>query len=336
MKKYETRRSAREERLKRREAKLASAMESCEEKLTYLTIEHQGLLRKNNEEIASDRSPPTTSKEAAEDLHNKSSLSPQTSASHGLDKGTERRAASKSLHEKHAALAFQAQEGGWTESNDGVHGFRPIVRVNSRLFISKPKVDQGGPQHTEAEECPHPISTAAQTPSIDIWTHGIQESLVDDTIPVAEGPEHSDFSLLQQETHDALKEINQNIAANQRVQTQSSPHRSPRCESNLTPSVWEPPDQKPALSSAVRRMHSRRLTLASPRPSLLNFASNPVNPEISHTRPDTSHSWAASPSSMLLTETRTSTMSSNGGRLPADRAEAARKRLEARKRGKRS
>ncbi|KAK0512746.1 hypothetical protein JMJ35_004763 [Cladonia borealis] len=56
---YETRRQAREERLKRSEAKHRAAREECEERLAQLTAEHQELLRMTNRRPIAHETPRT-------------------------------------------------------------------------------------------------------------------------------------------------------------------------------------------------------------------------------------------------------------------------------------
>lgn len=336
MKSYEARRMAREERIKRREAKLISAKESCEEELANVTFEYKKLLRTHKEGKAPGCSSQGTSTEKAEDLNDNGRMSSLNLACCELRIGTERRTASTSLQERQAPLAFPDKECCWNEISDGT-GSGDTARPDRRLaHISKPNVDQAGFRHTGAEDCPGPISPAADAPSVNNWAHGIQESLVNDTVSVAETPKDSGFSLLRQETHEALKQIDQNTVLKQPEQNKSSPHPNLQFDSDLIPTLSQEPFRKPVLSSAVRRMHSRRLTIASPRPSLLSFTSSPRKPEQHDARPDNSNLWAVKPSRNVSADTRTSTMDSKGGRLPAYRAEAARKRLEARKEEKRS
>ena len=176
------------------------------------------------------------------------------------------------------------------------------------------------------KQSPRATLAKVQESSIDLWKHGIQENLVDATLPIPEIPEDSGFSLLQRGTHDALQELDQNTIQDHQSPSQCSPTTNALPEINTAQRLPEPPSHEPALSSAVRRMQSRRSTIASPRPTLLGFAPSPMNPDIREGVLDFSNGWNERPS----------TMGSKVGRLPPDRVEAARKRLEARKGGKRS
>lgn len=333
MRSYETRRLAREEKLKKREARLVSVKESCERKVSNLATEHNKLLRMVSEGRKSNISPHTIESNDAKDPNITSGrISMQTSASHDFDEVRED--VSRSQVERAAALAFRAEESSATGPRGmtgGLSNGRGSERRPSHLH--KSDVDQAGPQPTTAED---DSGGLLQITNIDIWTHEISDNLVDDTTSSVEIPKTSGFSMLRQETYDALAEIDQNSVPDRQIQSQRSTHEKSRSDPNLASSVRDTSPQRAAPSSAVRRMHSRRLAIASPRPSLLNFTATSVGPGSSHMQANTGHKLAVRPSRNLSAATRTSTMTSKGGRLPADRAEAARKRLEARKGEKRS
>ena len=332
MRSYETRRLAREEKTKKREARLISVKESCERKLSNLAVEHNELLRLVNVDHKSNLTPRMMNLNNAKESKINGRESMHTSASHTFDEVRGEEDVSKSLVERTTALAFRTKEGGVTGQSDMTGKLRDGRESDRRPSrISKP--DQAGSQAATAEDYSGGSPRTTQTTNIDIWTHESPDSLVDDTTFAVETPKTSGFSMLRQETYDALAEIDQNSVPDRQIQSQRSTHGKPQYNPNLASSVREPSPQRAALCSAVRRMHSRRLTIASPRPSLLNFTATSVRPNLSYTQADTSHKMAVRPSRILSAETRTSAMTSKGGRLPPDRAEAARKRLEARKGG---
>ena len=337
MKSYETRRLAREERSKKREARLISIKESCESKLSSLAVEHNKLLRIVSEGQKSNLSPYTVNVNDEKKPNVSGRISMQTSASQHFDEVRHREDVPKSLMAKSAALAFRVEESGVAGPPGMTDGLRDGSRLNRRPSRTvEPDTDRAGPQTTTTEDYSGGLPRAARTMNIDIWTHELPDTLVDDTACSVETPKTSGFSMLRQETYDALAEIGQNSVPDRQIHSQHPTYEKSRCNPSLALSVRETSPQRAAVCSAVRRMHSRRLAIASPRPSLLNFTATSLGPDPSHTQANTSHNLGVRPSGVLSAETRTSTMTSRSGRLPVDRAEAARKRLEARKGEKRS
>ena len=319
MNNYETRRLAREEKMKKREARLISAKESCERKLSNLVVEHNELLRIVSEGQKSNLSPHAIYVNDAKKPLVNGRLSLQTSASHDFDEVKDKEDVSRSLVEESAALALCTEASG----------------VGMKALLRDGRESGRRPSATIAEDYSDGLPRAAQTMNIDIWTHERPGTLVADTISSVETPKTSGFSMLRQGTYDALAEIDRNVVSDQPIQSYRPTQEKARPDPNLASSGREPSPQRAEFCSAVRRMHSRRHAIASPRPSLLNIAATSLGPDSSHTQADTSHKLAARLSRVLLADTRTSTMTSKGSRLPADRAEAARKRLEARKGEKR-
>lgn len=339
MKNYETRRLGKEEKLKKRETRLKMTKESCEAKLANLNVMHQNLLRTHGEGKCIPRS--------NDALELTSTVASAISRVQGM-RNSKRNAATLDLGDSHsmastaesirknsAPLASLGETSNGDEKSSEMHSTASTGRPRSPPFRdSKTKPDCGTLQSL------HTSIPIIEDSGVGIEAHGNQESLVNNTLFVTESPQDSGFCLLQRETHDALQEIDQNAVPSRLCPKPDTPKLVLRRELEPAPNVPEPPDHKPRrtveLSSAVRRMRSRRSTIASPRPSLLSFAPSPLMPTEQRRESKPSNIWDEKPCRVLTMDTRTSTMSSRGGRLPPDRAEAARKRLAAKKGEKRS
>ena len=339
MKNYETRRLGKEERLKKREAKLKMTKESCEAKLADLYVEHQNLLRSHGEGKCIPR--------FNDGLELTSTVTSAISTVQGT-RNSKRNAVTSALGDSHsmastlegirknpAPQASLGEPSNGDEKSSEMHSTASTGRPRSPLFREgKTNTDCGTLQS------PHTSSPFIEDSGVGIETHGNHESLVNNTLFLTESPEDSGFCLLQRETHDALQEIDQNAVPSRLCSKPDTPKLDLRRGLEPAPNVPEPSDHKPRrtadLSSAARRMRSRHSTIASPRPSLLSFAASPLMPTEQRRESNPSNIWDEKPCRVLTMDTRTSTMSSRGGRLPPDRAEAARKRLEAKKGEKRS
>jgi len=324
---YEQRRLAREERLARKQAKLLAAKEASEAKLEELRVDHQQLRRKHqtsaNERMQDQRSPIWR----AESLQEEDELPMVAQAQHVAPRNSsvipDQQGLPASLGERHAALA-----PGRRLNQPRERAKSPIGRPRSSL------VRNGWPpsekKHLDDEKTREPranVALTSQDSSLNIWTYNASGDLLDDTLPSAGTPKDSDFSLLRRSTHAALQEISQNNISEQKSNDQL-PAAQVGAASKVTGPA--PTTHKLALSSAVRRMHSRRSMIASPRPSFLSMAPSAQKPDTQRARPDSSHISLDGKSTLLSTGTRTSSMGSRRA-LPPDRAEAAKKRLEAKR-----
>ena len=339
MKKYETRRLGKEEKLRKREAKLKMTKESCEAKLANLKIEHRNLLRTHGEGKCIPRS--------NDALERKSTVVSAISRVQGmrnsipnaptLDLGDSHSMASttESIRKIPAPLASLGKTSNGDEKSSEMHNTASTGRPRSPPFHdSKTQPDCGSLQSL------HTSIPIVDDLGMGVEAHGNQESLANNTLFVPESLQDSGFCLLQRETHDALQEIDQNALPSRLCPKPDNPKLDLQRELEPVPNVPKPPDHKSwqtlELCSAVRQSRSRRSTNASSRPSLLSFAPNPLMLTEPRRESEPSDIWDEKPRGVLTMDTRTWTMSSRGGRLPPDRAEAARKRLEAKKGEKRS
>lgn len=338
MKNYDTRRLVKEERLKKREAKLKLAKQNCEAELANFNIKHQNLLRTHGEgkcvQISNDESEMTSTITSAISKVRGMKNSPRKSATLELGSRHSLASTSESTRKAQAALASLRATSNGDEKSSEMRSTANHGRSRSPIFRdSRTKLDCG------TSQIPRPIISIIEDPSVDIEAHGSQESLVNNTLHITESPTDSGFSLLQRKTQDALQEIEQNALLGQLCPKPESPKSDFGRTLDPAPNPPIQLDHKPGrtveLSSAVCRMRSRRSMIASPRPSLLSFAPNLMSIE-QRRESKASNIWDEKPCEVLSMGTKTSTRSSRGGRLPPDRAEAARRRLEARKGEKRS
>ena len=332
MQNYEQRRVAREERLARKQAKLFAAKEESEAKFEQLRLEHQQLRRMQHdgvdERVQDERSSVRRSEGFQEENRKPTAIQGEQDVPRNTEIAPSEGPPIKSLEERHAALAPRQRPDLHQERPDSIS-----QKLGSPL--AQKKSPTRDPEHLDNKKAREPKGTAGRTSQesgIDIWTYDTQAELVDDTLPSAETPKDSDFSLLRRSTHAALQEISQNSIFEQQLNDQLP---SQYFETTIESSAPAPPPHKSAPSSAVRRMHCRRSSIASPRPSFLSIASSAQKPETQRLRPDSSNIWADRRSAIVSTSTRTSTMGSRKA-LPPDRAEAAKKRLEAKKGGQKT
>ena len=325
MKSYETRRLAREERIKMRENKLIVEKESCEAKLADLAIAHEKLKRRYSEGrhvSSSDPSPTlqTTAVTATSKAHCKNALSAATSIELANKSGGRR--SSQNAHERgtmSACLGIGKGEIGthWKSSNPL---FQDSTSNSAPTLLSR---------HT-TEESPRPNIPGAGKSSIGTGTRGIKGSLKGDNLAVAGIFTDSGFSSFRREAQDVLQEIDQNAVLNPTVSGQGFSRL------DGTRDVTGPPNRKSTFKSASCRIASRRSSIVSRRPSMLSFTPKPTELYAQGGGPDSSSVLGEKPPRILSGHDWTSTMGSRTGHLPLDRVKAARKRLDARKAEKRS
>ena len=317
MQSYEQRRHAREERLARKQGNLLTAKEKIEAKFEQLKIEHEQLQRihqrsvdEGGQKAALDsKSLPEECRMSAATRVRRSMLGDAINLPSLVDP-------MKSLEEKHAALAPESI----------------LYRPTSPLAQSSPPETRTDSFNNEkAIESRTARSPNFQESSVDIWTYDPQNGLTDDTLPSGETPTNSDFTLLRRSTYAALQEISQNSISEQQPHHQPSSPRTKPFPGSAAASAMTL--HKPHFSPAALQVDSRRSTIVSPRPSFVSIASSAQKPNMQRFRSNSSYHWADHRSSILSTGTRTSTLGSRRA-LPLDRAEAAKKRLEAKRREK--
>ena len=187
----------------------------------------------------------------------------------------------------------------------------------------------------------------AQTSEVDVWMIGSPGDAAANTSLSKGLTQSSHFDLLRKEANDALQEIDQNLVLESSTNNHSPSYHQgkPSNEANLPPKLPRLdssvslglPSCEPSMSSAVRRMHERRLNISSPRPSIVSFASSPPQQGLSNAgfqpaRAADGNNREQRYSSIASSSTRASTMTSAKRRsvLPADRAAAAKARLQRR------
>lgn len=325
MKSYETRRLAREERLKKRETKLIMGKESCEAKLAGLAIAYEKLQRKysKGKHVSSLDASPTlqsTAITATSKVQSRNVIRAPSSVD--LANKSDGRRTSQIAHESDTIPACPGTHKCEIEVHRRPHDspFHDSISDLAPTLLSR----------RDTKQSPRPNTPDAGESSIDIWTNGIKASLGDDNLAIPETFVDSGFDSFKREAQDVLQEIDQNAVVDHQVSEQGF------LSSKRMRDVTEPPIRKSSSTCTARRMQSRRSTIVSPRPSMLSFTPNPTKPYAQRGEPDSSNILGEKPSRILSGGTRTSTIGSRTGHLPPDRVEAARKRLDARKGEKRS
>lgn len=291
---YETRRQAREERLKKREAKHKAAREECEKRLAQLTIEHEELLRTSGELPVVD------------------------------------------MMAEIQSIQKDAGMQDFFEGHTETDRIPTSDKGNARPF----RID-------EQAKSPYisPRKRRLQKPVVDIWSLSSPRE-DENQAPPSKEPTVLAPSSVKHDIQRTLKEIDQNLVPKQVPETTQHLDLKPT-KPNISSRM--PPPPLPQLSntmaSATRRMHNRRTTITSPRPSMINVASSPAKlPEPSHPTQIDNEALKPSVASMGRSASlksragsRTNTMGS--GRVSSmslERAEAAKARLARRSAEKRT
>jgi len=321
MQSYEQRRLARDERLARKQAKLLAAKEASEAKFEKLKVDHEKLRRTHQtsvDERRQDQRPPILRAESLQGEGTRLIVAQaQQEAPRNPSVIPDQQGLPASLAERHAALA-----PGRRFDRPRKHPQSPVGKPRSPFVeIDRPSSEMKRLDDDKAREPQAYVDLTSQESSLHIWTHNTSGDLLDNTLPSAGTPKGSDFTLLRRSTYNALQEISQNNIFEQQPNDQL-----PAPQVGAASEISGPA----TLSSAVRRMHSRRSIIASPRPSFLSMAPSAQKPGTQRVRPESSHIDLDRKSILLSTGTRTSTMGSRRV-LPPDRAEAAKKRLEAKR-----
>ncbi|KAI4287855.1 MAG: hypothetical protein L6R35_002884 [Caloplaca aegaea] len=293
MQNYDARRVRKETRLKHREEKLIAEKKECEENYGRLMDQHNELLQ---------------SLKAGPMVRNaQQPLLPANLRRRSLD--------------RNGVMPLVEHRIRYTQSHALDH-----------LQGTKPSSLGTGAQLSHSRTQPVP-----KGPAIDIWTMENANDTADLTPPVAEPAINLSHVALSEATNNALREIDQNSVSDFPLDP-SLPPDTPRPTLNhlaKMDSALQPdfPSSEACPSSAVKRMNDRRITIASPRPSMVTMASSAFSAVKEENTPRASglqrHASLAS-----TAEGRRSTL--NGGRsrvleLPPDRAAAARSRIAQRK-----
>lgn len=343
MNSYEKRRLAREQRLRNRETRLQQEKQEYERRLAETIHEYQRLLRQPND--------------CSKDLSAEIPIS-----KHNGSNGD----AMRYLDQK-----FQAEDVFLKELGPSDAGYRkptsksPKEQRNPNSASPKPEGQLlSSPRSMVVAS---PIAARSETPELpkldhmqtthvcdtDMWIMGSPKNASPDTLSIKELTQSSHFDLLRKETNHALQELDQNSVTELPINNQVPLHQlensaydtslspsSPKMDSSVVPSL---PSCGPSMSSAVRRMHERRLNISSPRPSMVSFPNNPPQEASSSAivrpvdAPDGRKSPVAGPreqtfTSIMSSSTRSSTTASTRrhSALPPDRAAAAKARLQRR------
>lgn len=342
----EKRRLAREQRLKNRETRLQQEKQEYERRLAETTREYQRLLRRPAE-------------------HSKNLGTENPLSKHDGNDGAAMR---------HVDLGYQEEDVFPKEAgpSDAVYEDptpKPLKRqetqdstspkgrtVQERQLVSSPRdtvIASPNAARSGTPELPkHGHKQTTHVYDMDMWMMGSPENAGPDTSSKGLA-QSSHFDLLRKETNHALQELDQNSLTEPPVNNQDPSYHletsaedasfspsTPKIESSVVSAL---PSCEPCMSSAVRRMHERRLNISSPRPSIVSFVNSPpqqASSSASFQPPNASdgrNSLVAGPReqrcpSIVSSSTRTSTIASarRHSALPADRAAAAKARLQRR------
>ena len=347
MNSYETRRLAREQKLRNREVKLQLEKQDCEKRLVEITRDYQRLLHltdqpTNNQTVEHYGLKPQ-SNDRAPFRHMKVEL--QTGGVVPRDLGR-----STSSYKDIISMSPQRQrrQESVSPTSRNVQARAALPAVRDTVVTS---IDDEKGQTAEVPQHDHKPMTHSS--HVDIWTMGSPGNVLNST-QLSKGLAHNSGSdLLPNETNDALQEINQNLGPDTLTRKRILSHRldhpidnpisSPKPVELDASLVTAGFPSELSVPSVVRKMQERRLNIGSPRPSMVNFDSNPLQ----HTRTAASLQSAVASgsrntlivgpreqrrSSIVSSSTRTSSMTSarRHSALPAERAAAAKARLQRR------
>lgn len=347
MNNYEKRRLAREQRLKNRELRLQQEKQEYERKLAEATREYKRLLDQADQDY----------KEAGAEI----SLPKQDSNDSVTVRRTEVGLREEGIFPKELGRSDAGHMDSILTSpkrQRDQDSASPKSRVARERSANPQSRDTVIPPFDDAKsktpkQPKHDHKQIIQTSDMDIWMTGSPGDAVLD-MSVSKGlAQSSHFGALRKETNDALQEIDQNSVLDPPASNQILIHHPEKCSDDINSSQNLPETDSsvlpavhshgPLMLSAVRRMHERRLNISSPRPSMINFTTSPPQQaslragiQPAHASDDKSSILTGSSeqrySSILSSTTRTSTMTLTRRRsiLPADRAAAARARLQKR------
>ena len=347
MSSYEKRRLVREQRLKNREIRLQQEKQDYERRLAETTSEYQRLLYRTDqhakEPCVKDSLPKRNSDKSATienvegEFWEEGIFPKQLTPS---DDGYKESVPTPPTRKRHQDNTSPESGTVWERPRNPLLRdtvMAPLDEAESKM-VRLPNDDR---------------KQLSQMSDVDIWTMGSLGNAVSDTSLSKALAQSSHFDLLRKETNDALQEIDQNSVLEPPTNNQTPARRleissgkwfSPK-NTNKTTLAVSPASTSPGppMSSAVRRMHKRRFDINSPRPSIVNLASGPAQQMSSLEDFQAAHGSAGRKvlvggsreqrySSVVSSSTRTSTITSARRRsaLPADRAVAAKARLQRR------
>ena len=310
---YETKRLAREEDFKKRDAIMKAARDDCEVQPNQIAADHQKLLHKLSFQEGTQDSAGNQTKEFSGSAAKPKPLDLRDTAV--APKATVPKVISQPSKSDHRIKPEQSHVDIWTPSAQG-------NRLNEISSGEMPTFDQD--EHIETD-----IFGALR----EIDQNLISERISGGPLPsFSRGSIHRSSSKLHKRHHksEPLPDI--------------APRKGPIESISQNPSLAGP---QTVESSASKRTRERRSNISSPRPSLLNFASSPPktvssdfvmpdsNPQLTSLETSLPNATSAPVSKANLASvaaSRTSTLA--GGRrqstLPAERAAAARARIKER------
>jgi len=347
MNSYEKRRLTREQRLKNRETRLQQEKQEYERRLAETIHEYQRLLRRPGE----------CSKDLGAEIPISKHNGSNGDAMRHLDLGfREEDVVLKQVGPSDAGYRNPTSKSLKGQGNQNSASPKPCT-VHERQLLSSPRdMVVASPNAARSETPELPKQDHKQTAHMcdtDMWMMGSPENASLDTLSFKGLAQSSHFDLLRKETNHALQELDQNSVTELPINNQVPFHQlensaydtsfspsSPKIDSSVVSAL---PSCEPSMSSAVRRMHERRLNISSPRPSIVSFDNSPPQQASSSSTiqpanaSDGRNSLVAGPreqmcSSIMSSSTRTSPMASvrRHPALPPDRAAAAKARLQRR------
>ena len=329
MQNYESRRLAREDKLRRKDAKLIAAREDSEARLAQLELKHTKLLQGQPSEADTYRAGPGSIAGLGTGAREKNiepavALAGVTQGNGSCQSGPLQPLRKGDLIGSvglGSSPTAQRQSGSSTTRSRS-----PLVQLNN------PTVQRAHTDVDQAKDLSPSTSPAIQNAGTRGWVHNTQIELIDDTLSYTEVPKDSDFSLLRHSTNAAMRELSQTSIHDQSIHARADSQLAKIAGDASAP---DPPPCKPLSSYTRWRTQSHRGTVASPRPSMLTFATSPHDRAVQRSQRAVHGNLQSRRSSLLSTDSRTSTLGSRTT-LPPDRAKAAKKRLEAKREGKRA
>lgn len=315
MQNYESRRLAREERIKKRETKLIAAREESEAKAAHLEMEHRKLLRWVRDGHRADKASATDSGQDVLEMSLESSVvmgeskEPHSPSCYHAAGPTARIDCIKS-HPGDIDASIEYQ----TESR--------MIRPRSPLVqLKNPASEEPNVKNHQVKDQRRSATLAAKECCIEEAPSKPAEVLEDDFLRSQMGQD-SNFSLLRRSTHAALRKVYGNSLSEQMNGPQTPAY------ANVGPVTTNPSINRTNLSSALQSK------IPSPRPPVQHLASHSPDVALNLPRPILNGHLQGKKSS-LLSQGMRSSMTSSRSALPPARVEAAQKRLEAKKQGKR-
>lgn len=293
--KYEARRKGREGNQQKREAKLKSQRDEYEVQITQLTTENQSL--RHGATLKVDGSVPNSPTRllpqfsSAPDSDDRNTIlnCPQSTEMNGpgLAGHLQNSDRLKTKVEEHVE-ALRSQEST-RKITDFLSEDQPPIKMlakHDNLAVYRVENSRGSSRSPRRR---------ALKPTLDIWTMDDEQDTPETGVA---GPQALPDDLsneagivkLSKETDDALREISRNVMEEQQNSSEKISNRSPdkvsvsidpnRYLETIPPKTSALENPETGTRSAIRRMHERKSTINSPRPSMLSFIASPKkNPD---------------------------------------------------------